>query len=600
MRLSCLLAFVAFPLYASQPEVHYTLAMPEPASHYFHVTLDVTGWTGDTLPFAMPAWSPGRYVIYDFARNLKDVRVTADGRAVSAVKTDKQTWRVVTGGAHDLTISYSVYGNTLSGTFSQLDDEHANVNGASVFGYLVGHKDLRVGLTVRPYGNWRVVSGAVDTDGQTEFSFANYDLLIDTPMEISDLPVHRFTVEGKEYRVLIHTGGDTTNSAMLLSELERMVAAARRMMPPIDYQHYTFLFHFGLSGAGDGMEHLNSTQLITAQALSSPRGYEVGVNVASHEFFHSWNVKRLRPIELGPWDYSREDPTRSLWFAEGITNYYGDLVLRRAGIYGERLYIDQLQKAINIFLHSNGRFERSAEEDSWDTWFWRKPYGDEIDFDNTFTSYYTYGELLGYLLDIELRSRTDGRVSLDDVMGAMYEKFYWNAPAATYYVKGRGYTGADIIQVIDSVSGSSFDDFFRRYVSGKDPLPFASVLPKAGLALDSVMETDPYSGVSDPGGDGVIGNVDQGSPAMKAGIEKGDALIAVDDTAVDASNSGTILKGKKPGDTIKVTIVRRKRLLTIPVTLGGYRVARYLVNIDSSAPKKAEELRKGWIGETSR
>lgn len=243
-----------------QPAIHYDLRMENPSSHYFQITLNVQRWRESTLDVAMPAWSPGRYVIYDFARLVKEVQAVSGAAVLPVEKVDKQTWRIANTRNKDITISYKVYANTLSGTFSELNSDHANYNGASTFMYVVGSKQLPISLTVHPINNWLIVSGAVEKEGQREFRFPNYDILIDTPTEVSDAPVFMFRVEGKEYRVLIHTDADTTNFAEFLSRLQRMVAAQRRIMPEPDYERYVFLFHFGdMASSSDGMEHLNST-----------------------------------------------------------------------------------------------------------------------------------------------------------------------------------------------------------------------------------------------------------------------------------------------------------------------------------------------------
>ncbi len=576
--------------------IHYDLSMPEPASHYFNVTIQVDDWSDSTLDIAMPAWSPGRYVIYDFARNVKQFSAQAGKHDLPAYKVDKQTWRIPTGGNANITISYQVYANTLSGTFSQLNQEHANYNGASVFMYVVGKKSVPVTLIIHPYKNWHIISGAVDHDGQAEFSFPNYDLLIDTPAEISDAPVFTFHVLGKEYRVMIHNDGDTTNFAKFLHELQKMVTTQRQTMPPIDYKEYTFLFHFGnLAHSGDGMEHLNSTQVIIVPELATPRGYELGLGIASHEFFHQWNVKRLRPKELGPWDYSKENYTTSLWIAEGLTNYYGDLMLRRARIYDDSMYLVQLEKAIKIMQNSYGRFERTVEQTSWDTWFWRRSFSEESDLDNTYFSYYTKGELLGYLLDIEIRSRTNGAKGLDDVMRGMYEKFYLNSPAETYYYKGHGYTGNDFLDMVDSISGSDFADFFRRYVSGKEELPYQAELAKAGLEFTPVVSSIPFSGISSVGKDNVVGMIDPGSPAEKAGLEKKDQLVAIDSFEVIDGNIEELLKTKTSGSSIDVTFLRRKKLFHTVVRLGDNTIDRYEVSEDPHATAQEIQLRNGWL-----
>ncbi|PYV18288.1 MAG: hypothetical protein DMG21_05350, partial [Acidobacteria bacterium] len=308
-------------------ELHYHLRLEHPSGHLVAVEIEVSKVDEPTLDFAIPAWSPGRYAIYDFAKNLQEFSATrADGHPLPWSQPDKETWRVDARSAGGtVRVRYFVFANDLNGSFSQYDTTHANLNGASIYMYVAGHKQDPVALDVEtPAADWKIVSGFSLSGDQHSFAAANYDRLIDTPMEISpEVTTSEFQESGKTFRIAVHAYAESPGPRKELEDgVRKIVHSEMAMMPAPDFDHYTFLFHFAPDiQAGDGMEHLNSTQIMISQPLDSG-GAREAVEVAAHEFFHLWNVKRLRPAALGPFDYTREDYTPSLWFAEGVTSYY--------------------------------------------------------------------------------------------------------------------------------------------------------------------------------------------------------------------------------------------------------------------------------------
>jgi predicted metalloprotease with PDZ domain len=318
------LTFVVFVLLAlalsvsgqeQQFKIDYRLAMPQPHSHLFEVTMEVevpADNKTESLDFQMAKWSPGRYAVFDFAKNVQEVVVLAGKQpppggmyqlSVPVNRVNDQTWRVQTLGNTRVTFTYKVFANDLSGTFSQLDSRHANYNGGSIFMYVVNHKQDPVTLTINPPAGWRIVNGRMEKRDQREWRFANWDIMIDTPTEIApDWTQDSFTVEGKQYHVVLHAFGKLGNRrAALVRDIEKIVRAEVAMWGPPDFDSYTFLIHFANDGhSGDGMEHLTSTQIIQPGELADPRQYEDALVTAAHEFFHVWNVKRLRPSSWGP------------------------------------------------------------------------------------------------------------------------------------------------------------------------------------------------------------------------------------------------------------------------------------------------------------
>ncbi len=399
-------------------------------------------------------------------------------------RVDTQTWGVKASRlprtARGVTLTYKVFADDLSGTFSQLDERHANFNGGSVFMYVAGHKQDAVTLKIEAPGGWKIVNGHTERAGQSEFRFPNYDVLIDTPTEVApDWTADEFEVGGKRYRVVVHSFGDEGGRRKsLVRDIERVVRAQVRMIEAPEFDGYTFLFHFDPTASrGDGMEHLNSTQIVETGPLSDPEIYAGAVGTASHEFFHVWNVKRLRPLGLGPWDFTRPVNTRGLWIAEGFTNYYGKLFMRRAGLLSDEQLLRSYSNAVNTIEGSPGSKLMSAEEASLSAPFLDRAGSEQrTNLGNTAVSYYPKGETLGLVLDLLIRGRTGGRKSLDDVMRRAYEEFYLKGASDSYYLKGRAYTVEEFERLASAETGLDLSDFFARHVRQPVAPPYEEAL----------------------------------------------------------------------------------------------------------------------------
>jgi len=471
---------------AARLDLAYRVALADPAAHLYRITLDVRNVTDRMLALQMPVWSPGRYARMEFAKNVSAFRATTpDGRAVRWDKEHGARWRVYPGGARALRIEYSVFANDLSGTFSVLDSLHANWNGASLFMYVDGHKADPVRLTIDAPAEWLVMNGESDRLRQREFRFPTYDHLIDTPTEVAPgFLVDSFATDGITYRVMTHYNGaaPTASRERFVRDLERIVRAQNRVISPPPIPRYTFLFHIGFPG-GDGMEHLTSTQIINAAPWIDTATVLSGISTGSHEYFHTWNVKRIRPVALGPFDYTREQYQPSLWVAEGWTNYYGNITLHRAGIVPKEHYYRNLARIISVNSESPGRREVSARMASF-----QAPYFDGAAHAmrhngvNTWVSYYLMGEGRAALLDLEIRAATNGRRSLDHALRDLKRRT-WDAPTASYYLRGRGYTERDVELAASAAAGRDLTAWFARYVGGTEELPWSETLAKVGLRV---------------------------------------------------------------------------------------------------------------------
>jgi predicted metalloprotease with PDZ domain len=595
--------------------IKYYLSMSEPKTHLFEVRMEVElrgNAAPDSIEFQMPKWSPGRYASFDFAKNVQEVRGIAgvcpsrsdcSAPSLPVRRVDDQTWSVKATGLKGVTISYKVYGNDLSGTFSQLNEKHANYNGGSIFMYIAGHKQDPVELTINPPESWRIVNGRMDRDNQREWQFPNYDIMIDTPTEIGpDWTMDKFEVDGRQYRVVVHSlGNEGGRRPALVMDFEKIVRAETAMWGPPEFQSYTFLVHFAADDrSGDGMEHLTSTQLIQPGALADQGMYDEALDAASHEFFHVWNVKRLRPVGLGPWDFTRDARTEGLWFAEGFTNYYGHMMLRRAGIWKNDQLLQELGQIIGRVENSPGTRLMSAVESSLSA-----PFIDgaasaqRTNLSNTSISYYYKGEMIALVLDSMIRKQTRGRASLDDVMRRMYTEFYLKSPNDSYYLRGRGYTVDDVEKVVSEVAGTDMHEFFMRYVHGVERLPYEEALAGIGLSLITTpSQNQLLGGVIANGGGGQpvkVWSVKSGSPAQAAGISEGDEIVEVGTVKAMSASLNTLSAKYKQGETVPVTLRRNRETIRTTVTLTAPNSFTYKLEAVNDSPSAVRELRDAWF-----
>jgi predicted metalloprotease with PDZ domain len=482
-------AIAALPAGAQRYRIEYTVSMPNPADHLYHVAMDIGGVPERTVELQMPVWSPGRYAKMDFARNVQEFSVTGGGgKPLQWEKVNGSRWKVSLAGSSSLRVRYKVFANApLSGTFSVLDTLHANWNGPSLFMYVEGHKQDPVTLAVNAPPGWTIINGEVTRPGQRLFSFPNYDLMADTPTEVAPataLLLDTFVTDNRFYRVMVHHNGPVSPETRrrFVHHVENIVRYQNTVFGPPPLDQYTFLFNIGFPG-GDGMEHLSSTQISSSTTWSDSAALLPGVSTASHEYFHVWNVKRVRPVALGPFDYTKEQYQPSLWVAEGWTSYYGAVTLRRAGIEDTPALYARAAQLIQQNLTAPGRKEVSARMASFHAPFWDgAPQAQPTNRDNTFFSYYTKGAGIALYLDLFIRARTNNARSLNDAFNNLKNRT-WSAPKSSYYLQGRGYTEDDVEQAVSAAAGTSMKDWFARHVGDTQDMDYDAVLASAGLRL---------------------------------------------------------------------------------------------------------------------
>lgn len=592
-------------------ELSYTLAFPQPHTHLYEVTFNIGNVTGAQLDLQMPSWTPGSYLLREFARNVQDFAARDDAnQPLRWQKVDKATWRVETGATEGkpkrISASYRVYANELTVRTSHLDAAHAYFNGASVFMYVRDQINQPLKLKINAPAGWRVTTPLALAPGADGYYAApNYDILVDSPTEVGTHNLLEFTARGKTHRIAIW-GEANYDAARLQEDFARIVEAGAQIFGGVPYDHYTFIIHIQ-PGIGGGLEHLNSTTCqATPRAFATRTGYVGFLGLISHEYFHLWNVKRIRPRALGPFDYQTENYTRALWVSEGITDYYGNQLLRRAGLMTTEEYLAEMARSISTYEATPGRLVQTAESASFDAWI--KHYRPDENSVNTALSYYLRGDLLGMLLDIEIRTRTKGTKTLDDVMRLLNEKYALPKP---------GFTDVELQTAFEQVAGGDLTDFFNRYVSGNQEIDFNAWFNQLGLQLTKGYQNNtPYaeSKTDKPGtlgmrtraqGDRVIvANVPAGLPAYQGGVNANDELVAIDGRRIDASNTGErgdmlppALNAVRAGQRVTLTVFRRERLLNIELTAAVKPFDRYTIAELKEAPDGQKALRKAWLSE---
>jgi predicted metalloprotease with PDZ domain len=587
-------------------DISYRLAMSHPASHLFEVTINVQVPAAERaayIDFQIPMWQPGRYSIADFAKNVQEFEARSGPTPISWTKIDDQTWRVQRGSNTGVTIAYKIFGNDLSGTYAQLDIGHGNYTGGELFMYIVGHKPDPVQLRIDPPPNWNVINGRSERPNQLEWRYPNYELMIDNPTEIGpDWTVDEFKVQGKTYRVVVHSRGtEGGRRPSLVRDIQKIVEAETTMWGPPEFDTYTFMIHFAADDrSGDGMEHLVSTQIIEPGILAERGSYDDTVRTVAHEFFHVWNVKRLRPIELGPWDWTKPAATRALWIAEGFTQYYGVMMYHRAGFQDSPSLLNSLAGTIGTIENSPASKLMSAEASSMAAPFIDAAlHRQRTNLPNTSLSYYLKGELIALNLDLLIREKTGGRKSLDDVMRKAYEDFYLNSPNATYYLRGRGYTIEDFAGVVSLVAGADMSDFFAKYVRGTETLPYVDAFEGVGLRLVKSPANQPYTAgivLDQEDRQGMrLGALRTGSAAERGGLQQGDVVVTIGGIAVTRDNWRSVLNRFKQGDRVPVSVRRFRETLDLTIELDAPETFVYRIEEDPPASAQSKALRAAWL-----
>jgi predicted metalloprotease with PDZ domain len=604
---AALVTLLAWAAGAAEP-VHYWITIPEPEHHWMQVEATFPDLGTEPLDLRMSRSSPGRYGIHDFAKNVYDVHVFGnDGRELTAERPDPSGWRV-SGHGGSVMVRYKVFGDRLDGTYLAIDPTHLHMNMPAALMWAHGLEDRPAVVSLAPPAGarWQVATQLHPGGNALEYTAPNLQYLMDSPVEFGPIALRQFVVDGHTFRFALHHDGSDADLDAYVKPVEQIVRQEERVFgeyPTYEPGRYTFIVDYLPYADSDGMEHRNSTVITSPGAIASS-GHELLQTVA-HEFFHNWNIERIRPKSLEPFDFDRANMSGELWLGEGFTQYYGPLILQRASIDSLAETLRTFEGLVNTVELSPGIQMRSAEDMSRLAAFTDggRPL-DPTNWANTYVSYYYDGAAIALAMDLSLRVRSAGRVSLDDFMRAMWATFGRPGGSREGYVD-RPYTEDEVEQTLADVSGDPAfaRDFFARYIDGHDRADYGALLARAGLLVRKRAPGHAWLGdlrLEVDNGVRVGALVAPAAPVYRTGIERGDVVNAINGHPVKApADVYTVVDAGKPGDRIDLTYTdRRGRPITANLVLGEDPRLTIVPVEAAGVPLTAAEqaFRNGWLG----
>jgi predicted metalloprotease with PDZ domain len=575
------LSFLLLPLLSHALELTYHLSMPQPNSHYFAVKIDVKGNTANTQEFKLPVWTPGSYLVREFSKNLNQVKaIDINNKELVVNKKTKNAWEIQCAGQENFTIFYEVYAFELSVRTPYLDNTHGFVAGAAVFMYTEATKNQRGLLKVYPHQSFKKVSTALPSvDFKTElgcfnFTFEDYDQLVDCPIEIGNQQEFDFMAAGIRHRVAMY-GEANYNVVQLQQDMAKVVQAATDVFGSNPNKDYLFIIHNVTDGQG-GLEHKNSCVLSVNRWSYAGSNYTGFINLVAHEYFHLWNVKRIRPIELGPFNYDQECYTSLLWVMEGITSYYDELLLRRAGFYTKEEFLSKMQSQINYVEGSPGSRVQPVAHASFDAWI--KAYRPNENSSNTTMTYYSRGAVLGAVLDAYLIQKSNKKRSLDGFMQLLYNKYALELK--------RGFTEAEFEQELSNYCGEDMHAFFANYVNGTQIIPYQKYFEPMGLTVKDVTSSQTSIGATFDGNEVVkVKAVRRGSAAEEAGLSVGDEVLICNGYRINKDMLEGMLNSLSSGESMMLTVARDEKVFQVKFIMKNYTKPQFSIQIkDANAP----------------
>jgi predicted metalloprotease with PDZ domain len=561
-------------------QIEYTVSLPDIAAQQFHITTKIKNINQPRLDLALPTWTPGWYTVENYFKNvLKFTVKDANGKVLPLRMSRKQTWNIDTKGLKEIRVDYDYSATVLGLNQAKIATDFAFFTGIELFLEPVGHRDDPSTVKFQLPAGWKLMSALKDTTDPMVFTAADYDTLVDAPALMGNFDVTQFEVEGKpHYFAAVPAGTFNAEKSKKFTEmLGGVVKTNSAMFGGLPYEKYVAFYFFmpAQSNASGALEHLNSYVAFSpAGERSTPEGI---IGTGAHEYFHTWNVKRIRPAEMWPYDYSRENETPLLWVSEGFTNYYGVVGTYRAGVTSKENFLARVAGAADGIENTEARKYISPANSSVSTW---AGYDTPVAFG---ISYYTQGQNLAALLDLSIRNDTNGASSLDDVMRALFND---------HYKKGRGFTTEEMIGIINKLTKKDYHDFYNRYVFGTDVPDYDRIFGYAGYRLEKTEQASPDFGFSirpRNGGFGVNG-VETGGAAATAGLKVGDVIVKINGDSPFNAPFGTFA-----GKEIKLTVNRDGQETEIPMKVGSRPYTNYsLAEIPTASPQQ-RKVREGWL-----
>jgi predicted metalloprotease with PDZ domain len=569
---------------AAEPasSVRYEIDLRQPAAHLVRVRMRIPD-APPSVQIQFPAWN-ALYQIRDFVRHVQDLEATCDERSADLRPVDIDTWQTGQQGCHELDVRYVVFANQESVFSAILDEQHAFLNLAQILFYLPAERHCAVQVKFVVPEGWKLATLLEPADTSNGYAAASYDELVDSPAEAGSFDEYSYRQKRADYRVVVYAPSGSYSSKKLLDAIEKITAAETALMEDVPFRSYTFIFHF-VPGDGGGMEHANGAAIAyPAAALASD--WEGLESLIAHEFFHLWNVKRVRPAGLEPVDYIHGNDTRDLWFSEGVTSLYAELALVRSGLISREEFYQYLAGQIDYLESRPARKSQSLELAGLDAWL--EGYPDYLRPERSI-SYYNKGELIGVLLDLAMRQASSNRASLDDLLRALNVEFAG---------RRRFFEDRDLIALITRLTAGSLDaeGFFHNYVTGVDELDYQKYLRYAGLSVSREAVEVPawgFKAASTASGVIRVESVEFGSAAGKAGLQPGDILDSINRQALTVPPGD--LSGVRAGERVQFEIERDSRKLTLKFRLDGRTETRYRVEEDRRATPAEVRLRDKWL-----
>jgi len=591
MKLILLFAISLLTFQLSAQTIAYQLRMPKPQNHYFEVEMTLSDFKEKELNLKLPVWAPGSYLVREFSKNLNLVKAYDEkNNEIQVVKKTKNTWTIKSNGEKKIKVKYEVYSFELSVRTSFLDLTHGFVSGSCVFMFVDGHKDKKGTLEIVKPSIFKTISTAVPKasisiakDGSENFEFTNYDQLVDCPIEIGNQVVFDFMASGVKHTVAMYGEGNY-DVPSLKRDMAKVIETETAVFGVNPNKEYVFIVHNVVDGQG-GLEHCNSSTLSVNRWTYDGSEYMNFLNLVAHEYFHLWNVKRIRPIELGPFDYDQENYTSLLWVMEGFTSYYDELLMLRAGFYTKEEFLNKLQGSINYVEGSVGSRVQPVAHASFDAWI--KAYRPTENSANTTMTYYSRGSILAAIFDAMIIDNFKGKQCLDNFLQHLYKKFYVEL--------NRGFSEAEFKTELEKFTGKNLDDFFKKYINGTEILPYAEVFDKVGLNVKDITTFKPSLGASvrDEGGKLIVKNVRAGSCAEDAGISVGDEIVGCNGNRVDQSMFEAMMAGLNTAETAELLIARDEKLFSVKVRMTNFRKPAF--QLVKQSDTKNESLYNYWL-----
>jgi predicted metalloprotease with PDZ domain len=581
--------FMSMLASAINPKVNYELAFSQAQAHYVDVKITIQQNDKESIDFKMPVWAPGSYLVREFARNVEGVTASnSKNESLFCEKINKNTWRVKAGKNTEVVFQYRVYAFELSVRTSFIDDAHAYLNGSSIFMYAEGLKEAPIQLKITPHTNWKKISCSLTKSNTNPFELTapNYDMLADAPIEIGNQDIIAFEVLGIPHEVAM-VGQGNYDSEKIKKDFTKIIEETKSIFGTHPCKNYVFIVH-NVNAGGGGLEHLNSTTLqMQRNAYAAEVTYNGFLSLVAHEYFHLWNVKRLRPIALGPFNYDEENYTRMLWVAEGFTAFYDNWIVRRTKHLTAEKYLEVIANEFTALANLPGAKVQSLSESSFDAWI--KFYRRNENSGNNQVSYYDKGSVIALMLNLAIIKNSNGTQSIDDVMKYMYAKCEDG--------KAAGYTDEEFKSALEKYAGQNLDSFYADYIDGLKPIDFTAIAATAGLKITDLNagKNEIYLGIntSNVSGKLMVTAISNVSAAYAAGLNVNDEIIAIDNYRTDDITKATA--NKKPGEAIALLVARDGLIKKVSIVLTKNANVKYKLEKLTEQTPAQEIIFKAWI-----